>query len=302
MATGADISERRVTVHMGVQKTASTALHHLLQRNAGRLAGRLVVRTPAPQTPTKATARAAIAYSLAPNDANRALLANHAATLRDELIATGDAPVLVSHENLCGAMPGNGGEVKLYPQIGRILQLLMQQLAPLKPRFAFYTRDMGRWKRSVHNQAVKTDGYAGTWEDFQAETACCGDWGDLRARVEAAVGAENAAFFRLEDEPDPMRPGRQLLAHAGLGEDEISALEPLTWRSNESLNAGALEFMRQVNRIGLAGQPRLKVMQIVMQNQALFAPGSAAAQDVSGGSEMTIGQGGPAARGNGPER
>lgn len=278
MATGASISERRLTVHMGVQKTASTAFHHLLHRNAGRLSGRLVLRTPAPNTPTRSAARAAIAFSLAPDAANRDALIAAIGALRDELLAT-EGPILVSHENLPGAMPGNGGEVALYPQIGPILALMSEHLAPLAPRFAFYTRDLAAWKTSVHNQAVKTDGYAKSWVEFQAETADCGDWDDMRARVEAEVGAENAAFFRLEDEPDAMRPGQQLLAYAGLSADEIASLEPLSWRPNESLNPGALEFMRQINRAGLGPQPRMKVMQLVVQNQALFAPTRSEAQE-----------------------
>lgn len=282
MSAGDGISARSLTVHLGVQKTASTAFHHLLHRNEGRLSGRLTVRTPAPNTPTRAAARAAIAYSLAPDAAHRATLADRITSLRDELLAAGPAPILVSHENLAGAMPGNGGEVKLYPQIGTILALLAEHLAPFTPRFAFYTRDMAAWKRSVHNQAVKTDGYAGTWDDFATETAACGDWDEMRARAEAAVGADNLAFFKLEDEPDPMRPGQQLLAWAGLSSGEIAALEPLASKPNESLNPGSLEFMRQINRVGLAPTPRTKVMQLVTRQQALFAPSLAEAPDAPG--------------------
>ncbi len=277
MAAGVGISTRPVTVHMGVQKTASTAFHHLVNRNADRLAGRLVVRTPAPNTPTRATARAAIAFSLAPDADNRARLARRIGALRDELLATGDAPILVSHENLAGAMLGLGGEVKLYPQIGAIAKLLVEHLAPFTPRFVFYTREMRDWKRSVYNQAVKTDGYCGTRAAFEAETAACGTWDEMRTRVAAAVGAENTVFFRLEDEPEPMRPGQQLLACAGLSSDDIAGLAPLAHRANESLNAGSLEFMRQVNREGLAPKPRMRVMQLVTRNQALFARNLAAA-------------------------
>ncbi|HCQ65823.1 MAG TPA: hypothetical protein DIU07_12030 [Rhodobacteraceae bacterium] len=282
MAADNGINTPALTVHLGVQKTASTAFHHLLHRNQGRLAERLTLRTPAPNSPTRAAARAAIAFSLAPNAANRAALANRIGALRDELLATGDTPILVSHENLAGAMPGNGGEVRLYPEIGVILKLLAEHLAPFTPRFVFYTRDMRTWKSSVYNQAVKTDGYGGTRAQFEAETAGIGSWDEMRARVVAAVGADNAAFFRLEDEPDPMRPGQQLLAHAGLSFAEIAALDPLTWRANQSLNPGALEFMRQINRVGLAPKPRTKVMQLVTQNQALFAPSLAEAPDAPG--------------------
>jgi len=280
METGTGIPP--LTVHMGVQKTASTAFHHLLHRNADRLAGRLTLRTPAPNTPTRAAARAAIDYSLAPNAEARETLAGAIRRLRDALLASGEAPILVSHENLPGAMPGNGGEVRLYPAIGTIVALLAEHLAPFSPRFAFYTRDMGAWKRSVYNQAVKTDGYAATRETFEQETAECGTWDEMRARAEAAVGTGNVAFFRLEDEPDPMRPGQQLLRLAGLADNEIAALDPLTYRPNESLNAGSLEFMRQINRAGLANGPRHKVMQAVTRNQALFAPSLAGANSAPG--------------------
>lgn len=278
MAAGDGISVPPLTVHMGVQKTASTAFHHFLHLNAGRLDGRLTVRTPAPATPARAAARAAIAYSLAPDAAHRAALADRIGALRDELLATGPAPILVSHENLPGAMPGNSGEVRLYPQIGAILALLAENLAPFAPKFVFYTREMAAWKASVYNQAVKTDGYAGTRATFDTETADCGTWDEMRARAAAAVGADRVAFFRLEDETDPMRPGRQLLAHAGLAPDEIAALAPLQQRANESLNPGSLEFMRQLNRVGLAAKPRTKVMQLVTRNQALFAPTLAGAE------------------------
>ncbi len=200
MAAGADIPA--LTVHLGVQKTASTAFHHLLHLNADRLAGRLTVRTPAPDTPTRAAARAAIDMSLSPSPETRETLARRIRRLRDELLATGPAPILVSHENLPGAMPGNGGETRLFPEIGTILGLLAEHLAPFAPRFAFYTRDMAAWKRSVHNQAVKTDGYRGTWDEFTAETAGAESWDEMRARAEAEAGAANVAFFRLEDERD----------------------------------------------------------------------------------------------------
>ena len=273
-----------LTLHLGVQKTASTAFHHFLHLNAAALAGKLTVRTPAPGTPARAAARAAIDYSLTPDAAHREKLAARIGELRDELVATGPVPILVSHENLPGAMPGNGGEVKLYPQIGAILGLLAEHLAPFAPRFVFYTREMHAWKGSVYNQAVKTDGYAGTRAAFEAETAACGTWDEMRARAEAAVGADSVTFFRLEDETDPMRPGQQLLAQAGLSAEEIAGLAPLSGRPNESLNPGALEFMRQINRVGLAPKPRMKVMQLVTQHQALFASGD----------EIRTGHGGPA--------
>jgi hypothetical protein len=271
MADPRGISTRAVTLHIGVQKTASTALHHFLRRNADALAEQMVVRMPVQGTPAQRMGRAAVDLSLDPTPEREAHLVRQIEALRNE-IEPGDLPVLVSHENLPGAMLGNPGVTTLYPMLERLLALYDRHLAPFAPRFALYTREIGAWKRSVHNQAVKTDGYAGTWEDFAAETTDCGDWTSLADRMRAAIGADRAAVFALEDEPDPARPGQQLLRFAGLTQAQITALSPLTWRSNQSLNPGALEFMRRVNAADLGPQPRRKVMQIVIDNPGLFAP------------------------------
>lgn len=271
MAAAPGIADRRVTLHIGVQKTASTALHHFLHRNAGALAQRLMVRTPQPGTPAQLMGRAAVDFSLDPSDERRTHLVRQIRALRGE-IETSDLPVLISHENLPGAMLGNPGVTTLYPMLERLLGLYERHLAPVAPRYALYTREMGAWKKSVHNQAVKTDGYAGTWEEFAAETEACGSWESLAERLHAELGPERVAVFALEDEPDPTRPGQQLLRHAGLDPATIAALEPVAWRSNESLNPNSLEFMRRLNATGIGPGPRMKVMKIVMDNQALFAP------------------------------
>lgn len=276
MAAASGISDRQVTLHIGVQKTASTALHHFLHRNAAALSPRLMVRTPEGGTPVQQMGRAAVDFTLDPSEERRAHLVGRIEAVRAEIEAS-ELPVLISHENLPGAMLGNPGVTTLYPMLERLLELYERHLAPFAPRYAVYTREMGAWKKSVYNQAVKTDGYAGTWEDFVAETADCGSWESLGDRMRATLGAERVAVFALENEPDAMRPGQQLLRYAGLGDDEIAALAPLTWRSNQSLNPGALEFMRRVNAAGLGPQPRMKVMKIVIDNPALFAsdaPGS----------------------------
>lgn len=110
---------RRLIVHVGVQKTGTTSLQRHLQRNAAALADRLLVLTPREGTPMRPLGRAAVAYSLRQGpdseDALRAAIADVLETIPDNGL-----PVLLSHENLAGAMPGNGGETRLYPALPRI--------------------------------------------------------------------------------------------------------------------------------------------------------------------------------------
>jgi hypothetical protein len=275
MAASTGISGRRVTLHLGVQKTASTALHHFLKRNEEALAAHLMIRTPRQGTPTQRMGRAAVDYTLDPTPAREAAFTACIREVRDEILAD-DRPTLVSHENLPGAMLGNPGVTTLYPMIEHLLALLEENLAPLVPHYALYSRDMAAWKKSVYNQSVKTDGYPRPYAAFLDETADCGSWGDLAARITAVVGAGRFTRFRLEDEADPLRPGQQLLTLAGLDAATLAALDPIRHRPNESLAPGALEFMRLVNETGLAPGARMKVMKLVVDNPALFAPRPAA--------------------------
>lgn len=261
---------RRVVIHCGVQKTGSTALHHFLGANAGRLAGQLDVYTPTPKTPVQKLGPLAIKYSLNPTPENEALFANGIETVRDILLAGGDAPVLISQENLAGAAPGKDGEHRFFPMLPAIMTLLAKHMAPLTPEFALYTRSMDDWKSSLYGQIVHSDWYTKTEDDFRADVATIREWDDLIARLRTALGAQNLHVFALEDEADPRRPGAQLLSLCGLSDAKIAELAPQTRKSNSRINKGALEFIRQINALGLEPHARTDVVRLAVQNQMLF--------------------------------
>jgi hypothetical protein len=275
MSAGQDINAaRRLVIHCGVQKTATTSLHHFAARNRGLLLPQLEVLTPAKGTRTQKMGRAAMLFSLDPSPENKDRFVALIGDLRDHLLE-GSGPVLVSHENLPGAMIGKGGVVTLYPMLERIIALLETYFAPLVPDYAFYTRDMMAWKKSVHNQAVKSDHYPHSWTDFQRETKDCGTWDALESRMHAIVGADRTRFFRMEDEGAAGRPALQLLRFAGVTDDVIDALTDLPNQRNQSLNSGSLEFLRKVNALGLERGARRKVAELVQQSQPLFATAGA---------------------------
>ncbi|MEZ5716091.1 MAG: hypothetical protein R3D85_13535 [Paracoccaceae bacterium] len=267
---------RRVIVHMGVQKTGSTSLHDHLQAHEAALMPGLQALTPRRASPTRDMGRAALLYTddPSPEAGRRARLIETIETVRD-LIAPGPGVTLISHENLPGAMLGRAGTVTLYPFLEEIVSLLDTHLAPYRPEYVIYTRDLAAWKRSAHNQAVRSDGYTETLGTFLSRTADSGDWADLARRLTAAAPGR-AHVLRLEDETDRARPGSQLLALAGLSPEEIAALVPQTTRRNESLNFGALEFLRLLNTLDLRPKQRRSVAQIVERNQQLFTPSAPA--------------------------
>ena len=268
MAGGAkERGARRLIVHLGVQKTGSTAIQRHLRRNTDALAGHLAVRTPEEGSPMRPLGRAAVAFSLQPSeDRARALTLAFRAVL-DSLTAS-DLPVLISHENLAGAMPGNGGETRLYPALPRIAALLAQEASDFAVDFVIYTRNRRDWLPSVWAQAVRTDGYRRSLAEFQAETADLPSWDDLLRRLSATVAVTR---FTLEDEGDPSRPGRQLLRHAGLDDTLIDTLEPLNGLANRRLNDGATEFLRRLNGLSLNPHAHGRIVDLVARAEHLFA-------------------------------
>ncbi len=272
MDTGPDSSTaKRLIIHCGVQKTGSTSLQHFLGRNRDKLAGRLAILTPVKGSATRDLGNAAMRFSLRPSDKRMMRLRECAMLLRDAILRQDAGTVLLSHENLLGAMPGNGGTVSLYPQLEPIVDALERAFAPLRPDYAIYTRGMDAWKRSVHSQAICSDGYTGTLAEFLSETEACRDWSDVQRRLELAVGPTRARFFRVEDEPTPERPGQQLLHHAGLSATEIAALSPARGRRKVRMNTGSVEFQRLVNQLKLDRAARRAIRELIAGNQGLFA-------------------------------
>lgn len=257
---------RRLIVHLGVQKTGSTAIQRHLRRNETMLSGRLVVRTPEEGSPMRPLGRAAIAFSLSPSgDGARTVRGAFRAVL-DTLPPNG-LPVLISHENLAGAMPGNGGETRLYPALPQIAALLQQEATDFAVDFVIYTRNQGDWRSSVWAQAVRTDGYRRSLAEFETETAGLADWNDLVGRMASGPGVTR---FRLEDEDDPRRPGRQLLRHAELEDAQIDTLQPLDGPTNRRLNGGATEFLRRLNGLSLNPHAHGRIVDLVARAEHLF--------------------------------
>lgn len=261
---------RRLIVHLGVQKTGSTAIQHYLQKNEAALKPAIVIRTPREGTPMRPLGRAAVQFALSPDEENKALFC----VALDEVLAglpQNDLPVLISHENLAGAMPGNGGETRLFPVLPDIAKMIRQRARGFQTDFVIYTRNMNAWKSSVWAQAVRSDGYTRSHDEFLDEVAVLPGWGNLMQRMVAAVGDKHVIRFNLKDETDRNHPARRLLLHAGLDAALIDRLEPVGGGSMQRLRPSATEFIRHINTLNINPYARGKVSDLVARNQTLFA-------------------------------
>jgi hypothetical protein len=263
---------RPLILHIGVQKTGTTSLQRFLKLNADNMSDKLIIRTPEEGTPMRPLGRAAIAASLGGDndDLRKALRVAFEDVL--DTIPDGPQSVLISHENLAGAMPGNAGETQLYPVLPRMLKMLdtVAQARGFDPHYVFYTRRMDAWKPSVWAQAVRTDGYTDSRDAFLAQVTNLPGWGDLERRLGKTLGKDRGTRLMLESETDPDRPGQKLLALAGLTAAQIDALPPLQGRAMERLNDGSTEFLRRLNGLALNPHARGRVVDLVSRSQILF--------------------------------
>lgn len=261
---------RRLIVHIGVQKTGSTGLQRHLRMNKDLMAGHLVCLTPDAGAPMRNLGRAAVAYSLD-------LSQDAESTLRDavrdalDCAPANDLPVILSHENLAGAVPGSGGEAALFPALPRIARIIMDSAPDFSVDFVIYTREMSDWKVSVWSQIVRSDGYTGTLTEFLDLTDDLPEWDDLTDRIKDVTGEDRLTCFLLEDEPNEGHPGQQLLRFSGLSDDLIGSLKPLYGTPNRRLNDASTEFLRRLNSVKINPYARSKVSELVALAQELFA-------------------------------
>lgn len=261
---------RPLILHVGVQKTGSTSVQRFLNLSADDLADLVVIRTPEEGTPMRPLGRAAMAFSQDPAADNRdRLVAAFRAVL--ETIPAGPQPVVISHENLAGAMPGTARAPGLYPALPDIVTLLCQtaRAAGFDPRIVVCTRARATWLPSVWAQAVRTDGYDQTYDSFLTQTADLPGWGDLVARLSAAE--RDVTRLRMERDIDSDRPGRALLALAGVPDARLDALPPRPDPAMTRLNPGATEFLRRLNELQLNPHARGRVADLVARSHPLFA-------------------------------
>lgn len=136
-------------LHIGAHRTGTTAFQQLLARNNARLR-QDGVAVWGPDVLRSDGLRSFVSDHTVGRDRN-VVLANAQAALAPHISAAeGCARIVVSDENLVGAMRVNYASATLYPDAGARLKAL-SMLLPLRPSAIIFTiRDLAGYWRSVH--------------------------------------------------------------------------------------------------------------------------------------------------------
>ena len=262
---------RRVIFHFGPPKTATSTFHVMLRNNVGQFGPGVAISA---RDDLTLTLRNVGAEMLAgKRGALRNRLQATVQSMRSAMSAMAAQTIIISDENLFGIFSRTVFSARFEDGPAQILAELESQLAGWDLQYICYTREPHKWRDSCYNQTVKLSG--GT-QDYATWIAAHADLSVPQKMVDSfrSVLGDRLTVVPMEDEVARYGyVGRRVLELAGIDEAVINAL-PVPNSSNASISPASLEFIRQVNCLGLNRPERLKVAKLVEQSQNLFKAGA----------------------------
>jgi len=240
----------KIALHMGAQKSGSTALQTALQNNAEMLLGHGVVTLP------RAVAANMFVYDIRPE--------------ARELIQSIGAPTLViTHEVMLGWPFGPvGGLVPMYPYLYPETKNRIDFLAPIFDGFdvqvIFYIRDQATFLESFYIQSVQM-GAAFSFDEWIAQIDLSRlSWQPIVEKIQSRFPV---CVKRFEDEFSHSQSTAVhhflALAAPSVPREEINKIvfeQPL----NRSVNATGLAMLREINQMDLQPEQRT-AMRLLLQ-------------------------------------
>lgn len=235
-------------VHPGFHKTGTTSLQQALAANRAALApaARVLLKGDMP-----GLTEAARAYARSGDAVNWALYRHECARLLETLDPGDPRPVLVSAEDLSGAMPFRHGQPD-YAAAPRLMAGLRDIVAEVRPAarlsLLYTTRAAAPWVRSCHAQHLAADRMTETLAEYTARALPHADLDAMADRIAAAVAPVPLHRVRLEDlAARPLGPLDALLDLAGIDPALRARLVPVP-PANRALPRAVLDALLALNR------------------------------------------------------
>lgn len=256
----------RMVWHLGFQKTGTTSFQEMNRLNDETLRWYMAVFQK--RARTRGLCEASLAWLENPKPIRRQRLDDELRLMATKARRWGQKAVLISDENLIGWENFNEtGHV--FDAAARLIAAIEETLPEEDHHFVFYTRDFDAWLASAYNQVVKFSFETRSWDEWLAAVPFEKDWQAHEASIRAAARAPVEFRDMLEDGREGLPMGGRILALAGMERAAIDGLARPP-RQNESLNPGALEFMRNLNGLEIPRLSHKMVRQVIFARPELF--------------------------------
>lgn len=265
---------KRVVVHLGLRKTATTSIQSMLDTHADLLPTDIKVISRGQSF--DAWREYVYRYMSAPAELAAEYKSTMLAGVEDEIRKLarwfGTLPedtILISDENLFSARVFAHGET-IFDWANEILPIVETHWADHDLTFLLYLRDESTWLRSCHNQEVKNNRLGLSYLEWSAQIP---ERFNLRSNAQDLASRLNSKVIIVDMEAEAASPGglgHAIFAAVGMTDAEIERL-PVTDRLNQGLPQSALEFMIAVNRLDIPDASKPAIGQLASKLRHLFA-------------------------------
>lgn len=252
---------RRIVIHAGFHKTATSSVQQVLRGNRAVLKPHL---RSVLKWGMRDLLHAARGYSTWRDPLTLTKFARRFRTLLTEHADMPRRTLCLSAEELSGHMPGREG-IATYaaaPDLAAEMARIAQETCPEAETLFYYsTRAPEDWLRSAYWEHVKSSSLTLDFDAFRAQFP---DAADLDAIVDRVATAQPCPVHRARIEDHRAAPAAPLLRLCGVPQDTIAALPP-TPVANPRPNPDTLTALLEANRRYRDRDQRKAAKQAILQ-------------------------------------
>lgn len=225
---------KNIIIHLGPHKTGSTALQQCLTRNRAVLEKNRILFLRPPAVHEAAMSFAREQFEIAEK---------HMHEIASVIADTDFETVILSHEDLCGDLPGRTRHKTVYPNLNKNLEIVARALHPHQVRFVFFEREEDEWLLSCYHQHLKYRTRFSSIEAFKAHQEKNFTWSKKLERTKEIFG-EN--FISLPYSKVPDAGIRAILEVAGCSDLGLSR-QPA--EKNVSPDSDKIKLLERINAL-----------------------------------------------------
>ena len=258
---------KRVILHVGLPKTGTSAFQDALELNRDAVEAADISFTTKAQVGKEFRDRVRDIVRHGANRWRLSRLDKAAQGIRDWVDRQPHSVALITDENLLGWRIRDMYRMSFDLGPAQAMDALTRAFAGHDLHWVLYRREAQAHLRSSYRYFVKLRGVA---EQFDEWSRHIGTPESLDRLVDDAAQAFGQAghVFDMEAEKAAPHPwGAPILSQAGMSDDQIAALAPAP-RTNTGLPDDLLDYVRDINAIGLSKTERLKAVDVVLRLHA----------------------------------
>lgn len=258
---------KRVILHVGLPKTGTSAFQDALELNRDAVEAADISFTTKVEVGKAFRERVRDIVRHGANRWRLSRLDRAAMDIRDWVDRQPHSVALITDENLLGWRVRDMYRMTFQDGPQQAMNALHGAFEGYDLQWVLYRRDAMSHMRSSYRYVVKLRGVADNFEDWSRQIGTPEALNKLVDDAAKAFGEAGHVFDMEAEKTSGHAWGAPILSLAGMSDEEISKLTPAP-RTNKGMPDELLDYVRQINAIGLDKPERLKAVEVVLRMHA----------------------------------